>query len=142
MMQAASTWLIVLGGNWYYALAGAALLASGIYLGRGDVRGAWIYIGAYIVTAFWAFCESGLNGWALVPRIVAPSVFLVWLLAVTPGLEPQDRKLRGRGFMVFAAFVVVLGIAIAVTNRSPVLSSVPDPQAGINLDTNTPADAD
>ena len=135
-------WLIVVGGSWYYALAGAALLASGIYLGRGDVRGAWIYIGAYVVTALWAFCESGLNGWALVPRIVAPSVVLVWLLAVIPGLEPQDRKLRGQGFTVFAAFVVVLGIAIVVTNRSPVLSPVPDPQAGMNLDPNAPADAD
>lgn len=142
VLLAGGVWLIVVGGSWYYALAGLALLVCGIFIGKDDIRGAWIYIGVYILTVVWALCESGLNGWALVPRIVAPTVLLVWVLAVIPGLEPDERRLRGRGFGLLAAFIVVLGIGIAVTNRSPVLSPVPDAQASAGFDSLTPAGVD
>jgi len=41
-LLAGGVWLFLLGGSAYYALAGAGLLASAIYLFRLKVVGAWI----------------------------------------------------------------------------------------------------
>ena len=71
--------LIALGGSWYYLLAGLGLMASGALLFRLDVRGAWLYLAVYVLTVLWALWEVGLNGWALVPRVIAPSVLLLLL---------------------------------------------------------------
>jgi quinoprotein glucose dehydrogenase len=142
VLLAGGVWLIAVGGSWYYGVAGVSLLISGVFIFRGDIRGAWIYVATCVVTVIWAFCESGLNGWALVPRIVAPSVLLVWLLAIVADLAPDGRRMRAPGFGALAAFIVILGIAIAVTNRSPVLSPVPDAQTAFNFDGNPAAGSD
>ena len=135
-------WLISVGGSWYYAVAGLALLLSGVMVARGDIRGVGVYFVTYVLTAVWAFAESGLNGWALIPRLAGPSVLLVWAIAIFPDLDIDGRKARGPALMTLAAFIVVLGIAVGVTNTSPVLSPVPDPQAGVNFDGFTPASTD
>ncbi len=135
-------WLIAVGGSWYYGLAGLALLISSALIWRGDLRGAGLYIATYVCTVAWAFAESGLNGWALVPRLVGPTILLIWVIAIFPDLDDEGRRARAPSFAALLAFLVVLGIAIGVTNTSPVLSPVPDAQASVNLDSNTPAAAD
>ncbi len=122
-------WLAVLGGSWYYVLAGAALLASGVYLYRGEATGAWIYIATFVVTVLWSFIESGLNGWALLPRIFAPFVLLVWLVAVLPSVMPGDGKTRRlQGFGGVAAFAVLMLLAIGLTNITKVEMAAPEAQ--------------
>ena len=71
-------WLLSLGGSAYYLLAGAGLVASGAMLWRLRLLGAWIYVGVFAVTVAWALWEVGLNGWALVPRVVAPALLLAF----------------------------------------------------------------
>ena len=66
--------LIGAGGSWYYLFAGLALIVAGLAVAQRKLLGAWIYAGAFVVTALWAFWEAGLNGWALVPRLVGPLV--------------------------------------------------------------------
>ncbi|HWU78923.1 MAG TPA: membrane-bound PQQ-dependent dehydrogenase, glucose/quinate/shikimate family, partial [Caulobacter sp.] len=63
-------WLAVLGGSPYYVLAGLGVLASGVLLVRLRAFGAWIYIAVFVATVLWALWEVGLNGWALVPRVI------------------------------------------------------------------------
>jgi quinoprotein glucose dehydrogenase len=119
--------LVMLGGSWYYLLAGLALAISGglIFTGRG--LGAWVYMATFILTVLWAFTESGLNGWALVPRIVAPLVLLLFVVAILPSLMPAVGKTRRlQGFAGIGAFVVLLSLAIGITNRSGVDATVPD----------------
>src|SRR5687767_10978451 len=65
-------WLAILGGSIYYLLAGIGLVASGVLLIRRRALGAWIYLGIFALTILWAFWEVGLEGWALVPRIIGP----------------------------------------------------------------------
>jgi quinoprotein glucose dehydrogenase len=77
-------WLIGLGGSWYYLFAGAGLLASGIAMLVGSVVGVWIYVLTYVATWIWAVWEVGIQGWALVPRVVAPTVLLIPVLVSTP----------------------------------------------------------
>ena len=64
--------LIGAGGSWYYLFAGLALIVAGLAVAQRKLLGAWIYVGAFLGTALWAFWEVGLNGWALVPRLGGP----------------------------------------------------------------------
>jgi len=135
--------LAMLGGSWYYLLAGLALAVSGGLIFTGRVLGAWIYIATFILTVLWAFTESGLNGWALVPRIVAPLVMLLFVVGLLPSLLPvEGRKRRLQGFAGIAAFIVLLGLAVWVTNRSGVQSPVPDAGVTLAFDTAAAAGAD
>jgi len=124
--------LTLLGGSWYYLLAGLALAASGGLIFTGRILGNWLYIATFILTVIWALCESGLNGWALVPRIIAPLVLLVFVIATLPD---NGQKWRLKGFGATAAFVVVLGIAVTLAGRSGVQSLVPDAGSTLAFDT-------
>jgi quinoprotein glucose dehydrogenase len=124
--------LAVLGGSWYYLLAGLALLASGGLIFTGRVAGNWLYIATFILTVIWALFESGLNGWALVPRVVAPLVLLLFVIATLPD---DGRKWRLKGFGVTGGFVVILGIAVAIAGRTGVRSPVPEAGNALAFDT-------
>lgn len=81
-------WLAVLGGSIYYLLAGLGLIASGILLFRGRATGAWLYLGVFALTIVWALWEVGLDGWALVPRVIGPAVLAILVLLALPLLLP------------------------------------------------------
>lgn len=126
-------WLIGLGGSWYYALAGLALIASGALIALGRLLGAWIYVGLYLLTLVWAVWEVGLNGWALVPRVVAPTVLLIAVLLAVPALT-RDR--RGRlwslgGLGALAVLLAAGGMIVAQANRAELGAAVPPPAAGL-----------
>ncbi|HYD28066.1 membrane-bound PQQ-dependent dehydrogenase, glucose/quinate/shikimate family [Brevundimonas sp.] len=111
-------WLISLGGSFYYLLAGLGLIASGAMLWRLNVLGAWIYVGVFVLTVLWALWEVGLNGWALVPRVVAPAVLLALViasLAVVGGRRGGRMALAGAAVFVLGA--VVAGVVVAQANR-------------------------
>ena len=122
--------LIGVGGSWYYLFAGLALIVAGLAVAQRKLLGAWIYAGAFVVTALWAFWEVGLNGWALVPRLVGPLSFsccssfcpcLYWTRTAGVG------KLFGLGG--FALIVIVLGVAVAQANRPDAPGAMPEPFA-------------
>ena len=85
-------YLIVLGGSWYYALAGAGFLVAGFHTWRGEMRGVWWCLGLLAATALWAFYESGANFWALEARLMAPILLAALALLLVRTLSPQ----RGR----------------------------------------------
>lgn len=119
-------WLALLGGSLYYLLAGAGLIASGYFLWRRSVLGMWIYLAIFGLSWIWALAEVGLAGWPLVPRVVAPSVLLLAVLAVAPLLQNAERwrssRLRYGGF---AAYVGVAWIAIAIANQPTPARALP-----------------
>ena len=82
---APGVWLAVLGGTAYYALAGALVMASAVLLWRGRVAGVWAYAVLLAGTIVWALAESGLDGWALAPRLFGPALF--GLFMVLPGFR-------------------------------------------------------
>ncbi len=119
--------LIAVGGSWYYFFAGLALVFAGLALAQRKLIGAWVYIGAFVVTALWAFWEVGLNGWALVPRLVGPLVLLLFVILALPVLDAargKQRRLYGLGG--FAALVIILGIAIGQANRPAAPGAMPE----------------
>jgi quinoprotein glucose dehydrogenase len=120
-------WLVVLGGSPYYVLAGAGLIVSGILLMRRHAAGAWTYGAVFLATLAWAFWEAGLNGWALVPRVVAPLVLLVLLLALSSRLRgARHRWPAGAGAAIFCILVAVAGgFGIAAINAPGVAAALP-----------------
>ena len=87
-------WLAVLGGSSYYLMTGIAMLAAGLLLMRGQLLGGWIYIAIFFLTLVWALWEAGANGWALVPRVIAPLVLLIAVLMAMAALSARPDRWR------------------------------------------------
>ncbi|WP_245473987.1 PQQ-binding-like beta-propeller repeat protein [Mesorhizobium sp. M2A.F.Ca.ET.042.01.1.1] len=101
-------WLIALGGSWYYLPAGIALLLAGILLLAGNMAGVWLYVLTWLATLAWAYWEVGLDGWALMPRTLAPTIILIFVLLAMPAFRDRTRR-GGRN----AAYVTGLLLPIA-----------------------------
>ncbi|MEN0074947.1 MAG: membrane-bound PQQ-dependent dehydrogenase, glucose/quinate/shikimate family [Paracraurococcus sp.] len=109
-------WLGVLGGSLYYAVTGLALLACGIALARRWSWGFWLYGLILFGTIAWALHEVGLDGWQLMPRLLAPALLGVWLcmpwVAGRLGTEGIDGRWRWSGTLaclVLALLVIGAG---------------------------------
>ncbi len=110
--------LMAAGGSFYYAFAGVVLIASAVFLFRGEARGARLYGAFLLFTYIWALYESGLDAWALMPRVAMFTVLGLWFVLprVRRGLlqsEPaplfQQRStqatLGGLALLVVALFI-------------------------------------
>lgn len=84
LMVAGGVWLILLGGSWYYAVAGLGLLIAGVLMARMQINGVWLYWLVFVGTISWALWEVGLDMWALMPRVLAPAVLAVVALLFIP----------------------------------------------------------
>jgi quinoprotein glucose dehydrogenase len=116
-------WLALLGGSVYYLLAGIGLIASGVLIFRGRPLGAGIYALVWLLTLVWALWEVGLNGWALVPRVIAPTVLLVLVLLALPLLLPGRARWS-------SAIVATAGVVLAVAIAGFAISRINQPAIG------------
>src|SRR4051812_27059318 len=129
-------WLAVLGGSLYYLFAGLGLLASGALLIRDRAAGAWLYLAIFALTLLWAFWEVGLNGWALVPRIIGPAVLAILVFLVLPLLQPE--RWRWPAAMAGAAGILValvLGTLLISVAKRASAGPLPRPIAAAMSDT-------
>lgn len=85
-------YLAVLGGSWYYLLAGIGLVAAGaLYVRRRPAAG-WLLAAIAVATVAWSLWEVGAAFWPLVPRL-APFVVLAMVGAL---LQPCLTGGRGK----------------------------------------------
>lgn len=87
-------YLLILGGSWYYAVAGVGLIATGFLLVRGSMLAVWLYLAVWVLTAVWAWGEVGADVWGQVPRLLSPTVILLLILACIPALRRSGRRVR------------------------------------------------
>lgn len=99
-------YLVTLGGSWYYSLAGAGLVLSGLGYFRGRPFGAVAFALVFAGTLFWALWEAGLDLWPLVPRLVAPMVLAIPAAMLAPAL------VGGRGRRAAAGVAVALAMGV------------------------------
>ncbi|SHJ25620.1 glucose dehydrogenase [Wenxinia saemankumensis] len=95
LLLAGGLWLIVLGGSWYYALAGIGLCATGLLLTRGNRAAIWVYLVTWLGTLAWAWWEVGSDWWQQVPRLLAPTLILVLVLLCLPALGARRARHPG-----------------------------------------------
>lgn len=106
-------WLAALGGSWYYIFAGIGLLLTALFLFRRSMLAVWIYLLTFAGTLAWALWEAGLDGWAQVPRLVAPTVVLILVLALIPALRGRFSTPRGTtAAAIGGLFALVSSVAI------------------------------
>ncbi|MEW6629689.1 MAG: PQQ-binding-like beta-propeller repeat protein, partial [Pseudomonadota bacterium] len=103
-------WLVTLGGSWYYLPAGVALLLAGLLLLAGNIAGVWLYVLTWLATLAWAYWEVGPDGWALVPRVLAPTIILIFVLLAMPAFGEMTAR-RRRGAYVAGLLVPVIAIS-------------------------------
>ncbi|BBC71973.1 glucose dehydrogenase [Altererythrobacter sp. B11] len=137
-------WLVILDGSPYYLLAGLAMLASGILLFRQRLLGGWVYIAVFAATVIWAFWEVGANGWALVPRLIAPLVLLIAVVLVMPALTLAHRRWTfAFGGLAAVLLVFILGgVIIGKENEHEVLAELPAEGSGMADPSPLHADSD
>jgi quinoprotein glucose dehydrogenase len=110
-------WLISLGGSPFYGIAGLLLLLTSALLFRGEQLAIPVYILAFVFTLIWAIWESGLNGWAQVPRLLGPVILLILVLLANPVLR-AIRPLNWTNWRppqgATATVAITLGLLLAV----------------------------
>lgn len=109
-------WLISLGGSWYYFPAGLGLLATAFLLARADRRAVWLYAAIFVATVIWALWEAGFNGWAQVPRLIAPAVVMLLVLSTLPTLRGPRLP---RAAMATGGVALSVAAALAMVDRGP-----------------------
>ncbi|QQR38527.1 membrane-bound PQQ-dependent dehydrogenase, glucose/quinate/shikimate family [Devosia rhizoryzae] len=111
-IAAGGLWLVTLGGSFYYLPAGIGMLLTAFFLFRREMGAVWIYLITYVATVIWALWERGMEPWAQVPRLLAPTVVLVLVLTTLPVLRGPARRL---GTGMAAAMVTLAGALGAIT---------------------------
>ncbi|MBI1178973.1 MAG: membrane-bound PQQ-dependent dehydrogenase, glucose/quinate/shikimate family [Alphaproteobacteria bacterium] len=118
-------WLVALGGSWFYAVMGAALLATAALLFAGSAAALGVYAGFLAATLAWSLWEAGLDWWPLAARVGL--FFVVGLFLVMPwvaGRLGRVRDGRPRGGWWGA---VPLGLALLACLAVAVASWKTDP---------------
>lgn len=120
--------LAALGGSLYYVIIGLFLSASGILTALGRVQGLYLYTLAFLITVVWSLWESGLDGWALLPRLVGPFILLFFTVLVMPSYFPSGKRTR-RGYLAGLAIICAIGFAVAIPMARTQVAALPIPSA-------------
>lgn len=107
------TWLITLGGNWYYAIAGLLSIISAVLLARRSPKASLIFALLFVFTLIWTISESGLDYWGWVPRFALMLIFAIAFSLLLPSLHPTLSRAVSRSVsaVLVLAFVVAGGLA-------------------------------
>ncbi len=79
--------LVWLGGSWYFVIAGAFIVTSGILVMMREPWGAKLFILTFLATIPWALWEVGIAFWPLVSRLFAMGVGALVALLTIPALR-------------------------------------------------------
>lgn len=113
VLGAGGAQLAWLGGSLYYLLAGVALLTVAVLLVRRDRRATRLYMLLFLATIAWAIAEAGFDGWALMPRILAPALLGACFLPLIWQRRKESKSFpwTGGGFAAGAVLALVIGTA-------------------------------
>lgn len=112
-------WLIARGGSSYYAITGAAVVATGYLLARRRAAALYVYASVLAVTTIWSIAEVGFDWWQLVPRldiwvVIALGLLLPW---VRDKLVAPSKTATVALAASTALAIVVLGISLATDDH-------------------------
>jgi quinoprotein glucose dehydrogenase len=116
-LAAGGAWLIVLGGSFYYVVAGMGVAFTGALVLARRSSALWIYALVLIGTLIWAVWEVGFDFWPLAARGDVVFLLGLWLLAPWIARNLGDRSARaGRAAMLPLWFgILASGAVLAVS---------------------------
>ncbi|GAA5236156.1 membrane-bound PQQ-dependent dehydrogenase, glucose/quinate/shikimate family [Verticiella sediminum] len=122
--------LVSLEGSWYYLLAGAALLLSGLLYLRARVLGAWLFAIAFVGTAIWTIAEVGMSFWGWVPRMAPMLVLGLVAALLVPRLTGERCRMALAAAAAQAVLIVIGAVAMffphgVVSNDFQVVTGTP-----------------
>lgn len=90
-------YLVLLGGSWYFLLAGLAILSAAVLMWRRSPSGIWLYAATVLATLAWSLWEIDQKGWLPIWQVdlLARMGGLWGLLAVALLLLPALYRHRG-----------------------------------------------
>ncbi len=113
-------------GSFYYPIAGLALLATGWLAFLRDRRARIVYGVLIAGTLAWSLWEVGIDGWQLVPRLLAPlALGLLLFLPSVRGSRTGHRSARRTLSIAGAGFALAIVAGLALHAMGP-----DDPQPG------------
>ncbi len=109
------SWLVFVGGSFYYVLAGLAFLLVSVLTYRGSGLAYWAFAALILATLVWSLFEVGLDWWQLLPR--GNLVIAIGLILLLPWLARSFRStdLLGSGYLALACSLVACGLVAAVS---------------------------
>ena len=112
-MAVPGLYLAWLGGSLYYAVAGVLILISAVMVLRANPAGTTLFWLVFLGSIGWSLWEVGLDGWALMPRLVFLAVAALWLLMLGQGA----RQVALAGFALLA--IVAGAVAMTAHDQAP-----------------------
>ena len=122
-------WLLTLGGSWYYAIAGVAMLASGVLLWGNRRSAALLFAAIFIGTLLWTWWESGSTYWRWVPRLGLVTALAIVMALLAPTLQRPFPRRASRGIAGVLMLVFVAAFALAFVPHGEVRGDQPFPDA-------------
>lgn len=112
-MLGGGVYLTVLGGSWYFALAGLGLCVAGVFTMRARPMGVLIYLAVFVATIGWALADVGLVFWPLFSRLFMFAVLALLSLLALPAFRYGGT--HAPSFRASRAAAAVLALAIVAT---------------------------
>lgn len=101
--------LLRLGGSVYYLVTGLLLIGSGTLIVLQRRLGAWLYAVVLGWTLIWSLYEVQFDGWALLPRLVAPAVLGFWIaMPWVAGRLGLGARIRWSGAAICVAMIALV----------------------------------
>ena len=116
-------YLAALGGSLYYVVAGVLILISAWLVLRRERSGVTLFWLVFLGTLAWSLWEVGLDGWALMPRLVYLAVAALWMLCFVPGGASRAR------LAVLLVPILVLVAAITFSARTHSATAAPSSES-------------
>lgn len=99
-------WLMSLGGSWYYALAGIALIVISLLLKSRPTPARILYALLLVATAIWAYWEAGFDWWPLASRLGVLLLLTIPLLVSARGEGRQGTVTLATAWVAVGLFTV------------------------------------
>ena len=119
-------WLLLLGGSWYYLVAGLGVAITGALLMLGRTEALWLYALVLLGSTVWALVEVRLDWWQLLPRLDVWFALGLWL--ALPFVNRRLRVMQDGGDVKWRGGCWALGGVLAIAAISGIAALLRSPR--------------
>ncbi|MEB3766676.1 membrane-bound PQQ-dependent dehydrogenase, glucose/quinate/shikimate family [Acinetobacter sp. MD2] len=116
--------LVMVGGSWYYLIAGVVTALSSFLVAKRHVAAIWLFAVFAIATFVWGLSEAGWDGWALLPRYnwIIVLGFFLWALQ-SPLRKAFAKKSQNMMPLIYTGLTGGISLIMLVTILIPLFNN-------------------